>query len=160
MPERPIVLTAVASDRGRVRLDNQDACLVAETQGLFAVADGMGGRPAGAEAARMIVQMLPVLVERVLGLAPDRAVDPTGAQTQTRQALTACHLFGRAGNLDVGDGVAVRGHTEPIETDQHNQKNTRDRDSQEAGEKYPGPSHHRPLEAPPPLSKPAKETGQ
>jgi protein phosphatase len=52
------------SDPGRVRPDNQDACLVAAERGLFAVADGMGGHQAGDVAARLAIANLPGLVDR------------------------------------------------------------------------------------------------
>ncbi len=51
---------AAATDTGRRRAENQDAWLMAETPAglLFAVADGMGGHPNGAWAARFAVDEL------------------------------------------------------------------------------------------------------
>jgi protein phosphatase len=43
--------SAALSDLGRRRHDNQDRCLADPAGGLFAVADGLGGLPHGAEAA-------------------------------------------------------------------------------------------------------------
>jgi protein phosphatase len=55
---------ATRSHLGLVRDQNQDACLAAPEQGLFAIADGMGGHQAGDVAARLTVEYLPELVER------------------------------------------------------------------------------------------------
>jgi PPM family protein phosphatase len=55
-PEEPTVLEAGAvSVPGPERAVNQDAFVVAADLGLVAVADGMGGRPAGELAARLAV---------------------------------------------------------------------------------------------------------
>ncbi|NLX99923.1 MAG: serine/threonine-protein phosphatase [Rhodopirellula sp.] len=54
---------AAVSDPGRVRQSNEDNWAVDTNGGLFVVADGMGGRPAGALAAKIAVQALPGLVQ-------------------------------------------------------------------------------------------------
>ena len=48
--------TAAQSDRGRVRGRNEDAYLLSEELGLVAVADGVGGAPAGHVASELAVR--------------------------------------------------------------------------------------------------------
>jgi protein phosphatase len=57
---------AGSSDIGCVRKENQDAWLMDETLGLVVVADGMGGGPAGAQAAQTVVGRLPELLRKGL----------------------------------------------------------------------------------------------
>ncbi|MDD2600389.1 MAG: protein phosphatase 2C domain-containing protein [Kiritimatiellae bacterium] len=61
------------SDRGCIRADNQDAWMADELLRLVVVADGMGGRPAGAEAAQMVTECLPEFLRKgVTGVVPKR----------------------------------------------------------------------------------------
>lgn len=53
--------SAGATDRGRLRPLNQDAFLDQPAQGLWAVADGMGGHQDGARASQLLVQRLGAL---------------------------------------------------------------------------------------------------
>lgn len=46
------------TDKGRVRDENQDAYFIDEAHKVFAVADGLGGLPGGANASRRIVELL------------------------------------------------------------------------------------------------------
>ena len=50
---------AWGSDIGKKRSENQDAVLFLPENGLFAVADGMGGLACGKEAAAEICRLLP-----------------------------------------------------------------------------------------------------
>ena len=55
------------SDAGRVRSVNEDALLLDEKSGLFAVADGMGGHNCGEVASRMAVGILQDNINRAAG---------------------------------------------------------------------------------------------
>lgn len=46
------------SDIGLVRTDNEDSCLAETDLGVFAVADGIGGLPAGAQASQHALRVL------------------------------------------------------------------------------------------------------
>ncbi len=50
-----------ASDIGRIRENNEDACLALPEQGLLAVSDGMGGESAGEVASSLAMEWLPRL---------------------------------------------------------------------------------------------------
>jgi len=64
---------ASACEVGKVRNDNQDACLVDPELGLFLVADGMGGHQAGSTASRVVTAVLPELIrERITRLRKSR----------------------------------------------------------------------------------------
>ncbi len=67
----PLGLCAAgASDVGCVRARNEDAFLADAGRRVFIVADGMGGRPSGDVAARMVVDLLPALIEKKLVVLP------------------------------------------------------------------------------------------
>ncbi|HVT74680.1 MAG TPA: protein phosphatase 2C domain-containing protein [Lacunisphaera sp.] len=60
------------SDIGRVRPENEDSFLSNETQQLYAVADGIGGLPSGAQASQMAVSVLEKLFQKIpAGQKPD-----------------------------------------------------------------------------------------
>jgi serine/threonine protein phosphatase PrpC len=55
------------SDIGRARAENQDRWIADPEQGLFVVADGMGGRLAGELASQVVVETLPGLLRKRVG---------------------------------------------------------------------------------------------
>lgn len=59
------------TDVGRVREENQDRWFADPTQGLYIVADGMGGSVSGALAAEVVVSTLPPLLRKQLGNIDD-----------------------------------------------------------------------------------------
>lgn len=64
--------SAARTDTGKVRARNEDAFLALPEQGLWVVADGMGGHQNGALASRLIVEQLAELPE---GSLDQRLVD-------------------------------------------------------------------------------------
>jgi serine/threonine protein phosphatase PrpC len=63
-----LYLHAGLTDTGRVRPGNEDAWACDPAQGLYIVADGMGGHNAGEVAAALVVESLPTLVRtRIAG---------------------------------------------------------------------------------------------
>ncbi|MCU1234158.1 MAG: transcriptional regulator, Fis family [Candidatus Solibacter sp.] len=68
------------SDKGCVRANNEDYCLIDAARGLYVLADGMGGAKAGEQASRIAVEAVaetvrtaPVLDPQVLILAAEEA---------------------------------------------------------------------------------------
>jgi protein phosphatase len=56
-----------ASDKGKVRPQNEDSFVVEPEAGLFLVADGIGGHRGGRLAADIVAEDLPVMIENKLG---------------------------------------------------------------------------------------------
>ena len=83
------------SDTGLKREHNEDALLIAEEIGLFAVADGMGGHTGGDRASQMAVQILDGAIGTdALGIADARIVAPGEPQRSI--------LWHRVGTLGEG----------------------------------------------------------
>ncbi len=61
------ILSAGASDTGNIRTNNEDAYLVQDAAGLFAVADGVGGYEGGEIASRISVDTLAQALPDLLG---------------------------------------------------------------------------------------------
>ncbi|WP_269524658.1 PP2C family protein-serine/threonine phosphatase [Coraliomargarita parva] len=53
------------SDQGKVRHQNEDAFFIDRRHQVFAVADGLGGLPGGADASNRIVELLALTMSRV-----------------------------------------------------------------------------------------------
>lgn len=67
MTYKPLsVVVAAATDAGRVRPHNEDAYLIDDELGLFAVADGVGGHGGGSEASLLCVTELPQILRTAL----------------------------------------------------------------------------------------------
>jgi protein phosphatase len=60
------LIAAGLTDRARVRPQNQDRWFADARRGVFIVADGTGGGPAGSVAAQLVVDALPPLLKRRL----------------------------------------------------------------------------------------------
>ncbi len=69
------LISAAQTDIGLVRTENEDRHLCADDLGLYAVADGIGGLPGGAEAAQLAITTLlkEARLAREAGLAIDLA---------------------------------------------------------------------------------------
>ncbi|MFZ5494155.1 MAG: PP2C family protein-serine/threonine phosphatase [Verrucomicrobiota bacterium] len=111
------------SDIGRVRTENEDSYLCNDTLGLYAVADGIGGLPSGAQASQLAVTTLQKIVgehavatklnyERILAEINDqvfqlgRVISP---QFGIGSTLTFVHVTGVKLHFGhVGDSNAFR----------------------------------------------------
>ncbi|HTS62185.1 MAG TPA: protein phosphatase 2C domain-containing protein [Candidatus Acidoferrales bacterium] len=77
------------SDKGCVRANNEDYCLIDPEAGLYVLADGMGGARAGECASRIAVE---TVAETVRGAAPrDSQVLIRAAEEANRRVLEAAH---------------------------------------------------------------------
>lgn len=103
-------LSAGRTETGHVRRHNEDAILVAEAHGLWAVADGLGGHAAGDIASAMVVRQL-------------AALPPCGDLTSTMDAIDdellringSLRTFARDQGVDVvASTVVVLVHTRDL----------------------------------------------
>jgi PPM family protein phosphatase len=79
--------TAALTDLGLVRHENEDRFLSVPDLGLFAVADGIGGLPKGAEAAECAVTSLTTRVRQFV--ADNQTIDLAEAVTGTNKAVVS-----------------------------------------------------------------------
>lgn len=77
------------SDKGCVRSNNEDYCLIEPESGLYVLADGMGGAQAGERASRLAVDT----VAEIVHSAPQRdsQVLLTAVEEANRRVLAAAH---------------------------------------------------------------------
>ena len=77
------------SDKGCVRSNNEDYCLIDQDRGLYILADGMGGARAGEQASRMAVE---TVAETVRSAGPaDSQVLIRATEEANRRVLEAAH---------------------------------------------------------------------
>ncbi len=77
------------SDKGCVRSNNEDYCLIDAERGLYVLADGMGGAKAGERASRLAVE---TVAETVLATAErDSRLLIRAAEEANRRVLEASH---------------------------------------------------------------------
>jgi protein phosphatase len=90
MGEGARMLEACAlSDRGCVRTNNEDFCLIDPTLGLYVLADGMGGAKAGERASRMAVDTVADVVK--LTGKRDSQVLLSAVEEANRRVVEAAH---------------------------------------------------------------------
>lgn len=77
------------SDKGCVRSNNEDYCLIEQELGLYVLADGMGGAKAGERASRMAVDTVAEMV--LLAQHRDSQVLITAVEEANRRVLDAAH---------------------------------------------------------------------
>ncbi len=77
------------SDKGCVRANNEDYCLIDSERGLYVLADGMGGAKAGERASRLAVETVAETIRK----APQRdsQVLIQAAEEANRRVLEAAH---------------------------------------------------------------------
>jgi len=76
---------AAASDKGKVREENQDVYLVEPELGLFLVSDGMGGHRGGGLASKIVAEDLPPMIESWLDQLKTRST--TRVRSLLKKAL-------------------------------------------------------------------------
>ena len=76
------------TDTGRVRPGNEDAWVADTDQGLYVVADGMGGHNAGEVAAHTVVDSLPEMIHRRVVRGRHGAATPEGLARRLRSVVS------------------------------------------------------------------------
>jgi len=92
LTSRPIMKFGSISVTGRVRFANEDAVCCAEEMGLFVVADGLGGHPAGEVASQVAAHGLPRVVVSALNHPAIPEDVPLGALLRDAMILLNRHL--------------------------------------------------------------------
>jgi protein phosphatase len=77
------------SDKGCVRSNNEDYCLIEPETGLYVLADGMGGAKAGEKASRLAVDTVAEMVHSAPRL--DSQVLLTAVEEANKRVLAAAH---------------------------------------------------------------------
>jgi protein phosphatase len=77
------------SDKGCVRSNNEDYCLIEPERGLYVLADGMGGAKAGEKASRLAVDTVAEIVHSAPQL--DSQVLLTAVEEANKRVLAAAH---------------------------------------------------------------------
>ena len=101
------------SDKGCVRSNNEDYCLIEPDLGLYVLADGMGGAKAGERASRMAVDTVAEMV--FLAQRRDSQVLLSAVEEANRRVREASHsdpsLEGMGTTLvaalEMGDGLSI-----------------------------------------------------
>lgn len=95
------VSVAAATDTGKVRSNNEDAFLIDEALGLFAVADGVGGHRGGSEASTMTVSELPKLLRTAYNERSGKDLTDPEIQSLLDESIDAInHEVYKAGGND------------------------------------------------------------
>lgn len=81
--------SSALSDKGCVRSNNEDYCLIEPELGLYILADGMGGAKAGERASRMAVDTVAEIV--LLAQRRDSQVLLSAVEEANRRVLQASH---------------------------------------------------------------------
>ena len=115
MKTRTDLLSAGLSDTGIARRENEDRIHVDAEQGLFIVADGLGGHAAGEKAAETAVDMIVARLKRKVGSVEDRIREAIAVANNEILKLAAEHSDwkGMASVVTVAvieDGTVTVGH--------------------------------------------------
>jgi len=89
------LISAGKTDTGKTRKNNEDAYLIDDSRGLYAVADGIGGHEGGEVASRMAIEGIAQTVRETFPGVNGTA----GASTDVSPATTLGRAFARANTL-------------------------------------------------------------